>query len=495
MSASEATAEVEVSKDQKPVKPPKKEQTIFGVNKKLIGLVVCALTGIIMSLFPIAALGAQGSYIFTSVVVMILALVFEILPIGLIMMVWSMFLIAMKWVKAGVALEGFADSTTWLILGAFMIGEAAVITGFARRVAYSLLRVGGTNYRRITLMLYAAGWLIGLVIPSGTARMAVVFPVFLGLLTAFNCKPQSNEALDLMLQVKWAFSTGGPSLAWMTGSSVNPIILSILRNTTGIEFTWLDWAIWMFVPTLFIAFLMWWSTTWFSRSKVKAAVDMSGVKEELNSLGKMSKAEMKAAIWMGIAVALWATSNQHGINPGWIAMLVGLLLFSPGIGVLKKSNLKNIDWNIFLFCGGAISMAGVLGASGVSNWLVDVLLIPIMQPFSLLGDWGSYGGLWLFGFLMHFVIPSGVSTAAVVTPLSLAYALQVGLNPVVTSFMVNFGNRPFIFPYQVMSVMLLWGYAQPTMGQAARVLALQCIVWFVYSMITIAFLMLIIPAY
>ena len=495
MSASEATAEVEVSKDQKPEKAPKKEQKIFGIPKKLLGLGVCAVVAVVMVAFPIEALGHHGSYVFTSVVVMILALVFEILPIGLVVMVWSMFLIASSLVKAKVALEGFADSTTWLILGAFMIGEAAVISGFAKRVAYSLLRVAGTNYGRITLMLYAIGWLLGLVIPSGTARMAVVFPIFIGLLTAFNCKPQSQESLDLMLQVKWAFSTGGPSIAWMTGSSVNPIIISVMRNTLGIEIQWLDWAMWMFLPTILIAFLMWWTTTLFSRSKVKAAVDMQGIKEELSSLGKMSRQEAITAGWMAVAVILWATSGVHGINPGWTAMLVGLLMFSPGIGILKKSNLKSIDWNMVLFCGGAISMAGVLAESGVSEWLVDVLLVPIMQPFSAMGTWGSYGGIWLFGFLMHFVIPSGVSTAAVVTPLSLGYAVSVGLNPVITSFMVNFGNRPFIFPYQVMSVMLLWGYAQPTIAQAAKVLALQCVVWFFYSMLVVGYLMLIVPAY
>jgi DASS family divalent anion:Na+ symporter len=497
MSANEAA----ITPEKEPEKSPdggkgseKKEATIFGVSKKLIGLIVCAIVGVVMFIFPIPALGEHGSYIFASVVVMILALIFELLPIGIVVMIWVMFLLGSNLVKPGVALQGFTDKTTWLILGAFMIGEAAVITNFAKRIAYSLLRVAGTNYRRITLMLYFIGWLLGLVIPSGTARMAIVFPIFLGLLTAFKCRPNSNESLDLMLQVKWAFSTGGPSVAWLTGSAVNPVIMSILTNTTGVEVTWTQWAMWMFVPTLVIAFLMWWTTSLFTRSKMSADISMDGVKDELSSLGKMSKSELTAAIWMGVAVLLWATSEWTEIDPGWSAMLVGCLLFAPKIGVLKKSSLKSIDWNMVLFCGGAISMAAVLAEAGIATWLVDVLMRPLMAPFSALGDLGSFAGIWLFGFLMHFLIPSGVSTAAAVAPLSIGYAVEAGLNPIITAFMVNFGNRPFVFPYQIMSVMLLWGYAQPSIGKAAKVLLLQAVVWFIFSLAVAAFLMLIVPA-
>ena len=276
----------------------KKEKTLFGINKKLLGLIICVVVGLVMWAFPIEALGTHGSHVFTTVIVMILALIFELMPIGLVVMIWIMVLLASGLEKSSVALHGFLDTTTWLILGAFMIGEAAVKSNFAKRIAYSLLNVAGTDYKRITLMLYLIGWLLGMVIPSGTARMAIVFPVFIGLLTAFDCKPNSNESLDLMLQVKWAFSTGGPSIAWLTGSSVNPIIMSILTETTGVTVTWPQWAVWMFLPTLLIAFLMWKTTTWFSRSKVQAAVSMDGVKQELSSLGVMSKEEKICGIWM-----------------------------------------------------------------------------------------------------------------------------------------------------------------------------------------------------
>ena|GEM_PF-6002512 len=471
----------------------KANKTVFGIDKKLLGLIICAVVGILLWVFPIEALGVHGSHVFASVIVMILALIFEIMPIGFVVMIWVMFLLASGLEKQSIALSGFLDKTTWLILGAFMIGEAAVQSNFAKRIAYSLLNIAGTDYKRITLMLYLIGWLLGMVIPSGTARMAIVFPVFIGLLTAFDCKPNSNESLDLMLQVKWAFSTGGPSIAWLTGSSVNPIIMSILTETTGVTVTWPQWALWMFLPTLLIAFLMWKTTTWFSRSNVRAAVSMDGVKQELSSLGIMSKEEKICAAWMAVAVLLWATSGITEIDPGWTAMLVGMLLFAPKIGILKKSALKKLDWNMVLFCGGAISMASVLGDSGVAEWLVDVLMTPLMAPFRALGELGSYAGIWLFGYIMHFLIPSGVSTAAAVSPLSLGYAMQNGLNPIITAYMINFGNRPFIFPYQVMSVMLLWGFAQPSIAKAAKVLLLQSVVWFFYSMLVGLYLMLIVP--
>lgn len=141
-------------------------------------------------------------------------------------MLWVVFLIVMGLEEPAVALDGFMNDTTWLILGAFMIGQSAVNTNLAKRIAYGLLRVAGDSYRRITLMLYVVGWVLGAFIPSGTARMAIIFPIFIGLLEAFKADPDTPESLDIMLQVKWAFSTGGPSIAWLTGSLVNPIVMS-----------------------------------------------------------------------------------------------------------------------------------------------------------------------------------------------------------------------------------------------------------------------------
>jgi anion transporter len=462
-------------------------------NKKLIGIVISVLLGVIIwNLPPSQGLNVHGIHVLATVVFLIVGLIFEIMGMGPLCMLWVVFLIASGLEKPAVALNGFVDETAWLILGAFLIGQAAVKTNLAKRIAYKIMGLAGDSYTRITIALYVTGWVLGAVIPSGTARMAVIFPIFIALLLAFKAEPDSRESLDLMLQVKWAFSTGGPSVAWLTGSAVNPIIMSALTKITGETVSWGQWALWMIVPTITIAPLMWWSTSWLTKAKPKVEGGMEQVKKDLNSLGPVTRDEKVAAIFMCLAVILWAISRFINVGPGWIAMGVGLCMFLPGVNLLKNKDLKELDWNMFLFVGAAVSLAAVVSEAKLDVWSVKVLLDPLIGPLSTLGATGTYAGIWWFGFLVHFIIPSGTATAAAVAPLTLTYAVSHGLDPVVVAFLTNFANRPFLFPYQIMSIMLLWGYAKPSMAKAAKVLGVQALIWFVWSMVMITYISLII---
>ncbi|WP_434510812.1 SLC13 family permease [Desulfitobacterium sp. AusDCA] len=475
------------------VEVEKKPQSSFSQYKKLIGLIVCVIIGLAIWFGPpIAGLPRHGQLVLASAIVLILALIFEIMDIGSLCMLWAVFLIITQLEKPKVALDGFLNTTTWLVLGAFMIGQAAVKTNLAKRVAYRLMSVAGDSYRRIVIMLYVIGWILGAFIPSGTARMAVIFPIFVGLLEAFKAEPNTPESLDLMLQVKWAFSTGGPSIAWLTGSLVNPIVMSVLTKVSGQTVSWAQWALWMLFPTITIAVLMFFTTTWFTKAKPVIEGGMDKIKAELSTMGSMKKEEKVAAFWMVLAVILWATGDATDIDPAWAAMLVGILLFAPKIGVLKKKDLKELDWSMFLFCGAAISLATVVSEAKIDQWAVGAFLTPLIAPLSKIGVIGSYSGLWIFSYIMHIIIPSGTATVAAVAPLTIQYAVAHGLNPILIAFLTDFANRPFLFPYQIMSIMLLWGFAKPSIGRAAKVLGLQSIVWFFWSLIMILYLDLLI---
>lgn len=243
----------------------------------------------------------------------------------------------------------------------------------------------------------------------------------------------------------------------------------------------------MIFPTITIALLMWFTTSLFTGAKPVVEGGMRKVKEELSSMGVFTKKEKIASFWMALAVLLWASGDVTEIKPAWAAMLVGLLLFAPYIGVLKNKDLKQLDWSMFIFCGAAISLAAVISEAKIDQWAVKALLTPLIAPLSQLGAMGSYTGLWLFSYIMHLIIPSGTATVVAVAPLTIQYSMSHGLNPTLTAFLTNWVNRPFIFPYQIMN-MLLWSFAKPSIGRAAKVLGLQSVVWFIWSMVMIKYL-------
>src|SRR5712692_6545578 len=67
---------------------------------------------------------------------MIVAWVTEALELGLTGLIGCYLFWALGVVKVDVAFGGFADDTSWLIVGAMLFGTMAAMSGLARRIAY-----------------------------------------------------------------------------------------------------------------------------------------------------------------------------------------------------------------------------------------------------------------------------------------------------------------------------------------------------------------------
>jgi len=74
------------------------------------------------------------------------------------------------------SLAGFSDPVVMIVISMFIIGEAVVYTGIARKVGELIIRGGGTNETRLTIMLMVAAGLLGSFV-SSTATIAIFIPV------------------------------------------------------------------------------------------------------------------------------------------------------------------------------------------------------------------------------------------------------------------------------------------------------------------------------
>jgi divalent anion:Na+ symporter, DASS family len=68
------------------------------------------------------------------------------------------------------ALEGYADSTVWLVMAAFFISRALLNTGLARRIALMFVRAFGSTSLGITYALALSDVTLATIIPSNGAR-------------------------------------------------------------------------------------------------------------------------------------------------------------------------------------------------------------------------------------------------------------------------------------------------------------------------------------
>jgi len=450
-----------------PTKPEKvRKDTIFGINK-LIWLVVGLVVSIGVTFLPLG-LKHEASVALGLFVFVMFLWIFDIVPTGIGAVIFGVSLVIFiggKTMPVTVAFAGFANATLWLIIGAFLIGEATVKTGLAKRIALYVMKIGvhgasgRSAYNHIVLSLWASSLILALLTPSGTVRVVMYIPIMMGILNAYKAKITSNMAANLFLHVYWAGILG--SNLWYTGTNINGAVVGIAKAITGYSPSWTTWTVWNFVPCVFMFVGLYFINNWVfppEKELVEQVVGESFVTEEVAKMGKTTKPEWRALAFFGMAILLWVTQPLHGIDPAWVAIGIGALLFLPTIGVLGVKALNNISWDTILLLGVALGIGGILKAVGLDVWIVDTFLTPIMAPFMHSGTIGFAFGAGLLTAIVHFLMASGSSETSAIAPLVAKFAQQSQLNVLLATLVVSrAAMNVLIFPYQSTPMVAMWG--------------------------------------
>src|SRR5690606_27324853 len=96
--------------------------------------------------------------------------------------------------------------------------------------------------------------------------------------------------------------------------------------------------------------------------------------EDGSKADQLSPEAKRVGILLALAILLWATDFWHGFKPGWVALLVGVLCITPGIGVLPVREIVNpLRLLIIIWVGTVLSLASVMTESGASTLISSAL--------------------------------------------------------------------------------------------------------------------------
>ncbi len=93
------------------------------------------------------------------------------------------------------ALDGFSASPVYLIVGAFILATAMVKTRLAERITYVILAKFGSEPMRITLGVTLVNIALAFLVPSSTARTAILLPECLSILTIFGATCRHSRSI------------------------------------------------------------------------------------------------------------------------------------------------------------------------------------------------------------------------------------------------------------------------------------------------------------
>src|SRR5512137_1244502 len=226
-----------------------------------VKLAITVLVGVVIALIPPpAGLAPYAWYYFALFAAVIVGLILEPVPaaaVGLIGVTVAAVLglvfspeqladpkfkepaEAIKW-----ALSGFANTTVWLIFGAFMFALGYEKTGLGKRIALLLVEKMGRRTLTLGYAVAIADGLLAPFTPSNTARSGgTIFPVIRNLPALYDSKPNDPSSRRIGSYLMWVAiaTTCVTSSMFLTGLAPNLLAMEMVSKTAKIDFTWMQW--------------------------------------------------------------------------------------------------------------------------------------------------------------------------------------------------------------------------------------------------------------
>jgi sodium-dependent dicarboxylate transporter 2/3/5 len=459
----------------------------FERGRRTVGLVLAPVVALIFLALPLDLPPSQQTLAGLLLGVIVLW-VTEPVPIPIGGLIGVALIVIMGVAPVDDVLAPFGSSTVFTFIGAFILAQAMLKHGLARRFAFRVLSLPGVG--RSTARVIVAFGLITAALSafvSNTATVAMLLPTALGILAVIAKLMQdrglTGEGFDptrlrvgaaLMLMLAYGASVGG--LLTPIGSPPNLIGRGLIEEATGEKIPFAQWTaiaapicICMFIVLALILLLL-------NKPEIRR---IDGVEEyvaaERAKLGPFTPAQRNTLIAFVFTVTLWIVpgivaliaGSDSGVyetvsgrlDEGIIAVLGASLLFLLPTDwgqrefTLNWSDAARIDWGTILLFGTGIIFGSLLQDTGLAKTIgtgsADALGL------------SSTFAITAFAVVLAIIISettSNTASAAVVVPIIIPIAVAAGIDPLVPALAATFAaSFGFMLPVSTPQNAVVYG--------------------------------------
>ncbi len=395
-------------------------------------------------------------------------------------------------------LAPFGSATVFTFIGAFILAQAMLKHGLARRFAFRILSLPGVG-RTTSSVVIAFGAITALLsaFVSNTATVAMLLPTALGILAVIGNLMQdrglTKEGFDptrmrvgfaLMLMLAYGASVGG--LLTPVGTPPNLIGRGLIEEATGEQITFAQWmltalpiCLLMFLALAGILLLV-------NKPEIRRIEGVEKyVAQERSKLGALSRAEKNTLIAFAFTVFLWILPGILAVvapesaayawvgdrlNEGIVAVMGASLLFLLPTNwgnreyTLDWSDAARIDWGTILLFGTGIIFGALLAATG----LAETIGKGSAERFGLTSTFA----ITAFAVVLAIIISettSNTASAAVVVPIIIPVAQAAGVDPFVPALAATFAaSFGFMLPVSTPQNAIVYGSGVVPMTRMIR---------------------------
>ncbi|SFE53551.1 SLC13 family permease [Alteribacillus iranensis] len=324
-------------------------------------------------------------------------------------------------------LQGYAQPFVWLLVATYIIASGFETTGLGRRIALHILSFVKGNITACVFVVIVTLMVLGIIIPTGAGRIAMILPVCTGLIEVVKVN-NNGQSFSKSVLLAVTLSSTVMSFALITGSSSSIYAASTIELITGFKWTYLYWII-VHAPLTIVGLMSIWIIL-VKKYPMKQAGWGSGklyIIEKLAEIGKISVQEKKLSILSAFMLIGWMTEPLHGYTVPVTAMFVGIISCLPKVGVQSwKDASQAIHWDVIILFGSAYALADAFQSNGTADWIAKGLLHFLPENSPLLAAIVMI--LLVSLFRLGFANMLGIT--AVFLPLSISVAQTLSINPI-----------------------------------------------------------------
>jgi len=305
-----------------------------------------------------------------------------------------------------VFLAPFASGIIILFMGGFLLSAAMTKHGLDKKIAAKLLRPFAKN--PVTLIFaimlitgFFSMWM------SNTATAVMMIAIIMPLVKAMPEGDKFHRAI--ILAVPFGANIGG--IGTPIGTPPNVVAMAALQQKfPTLEIGFIDWMV-MAVPLALILMAVA-GVLLLVLFKPEPGMTLPEIEKPIEPISWKGRLTL---LILGGSVFLWVFSGvlNIGLSSAAVALLAAAAL--TALGVLEKSDVDSIDWNVLILMWGGLSLGKAMEVSG----LIDVIAA---LPFAeLQGAWLAIIIVILGVGMSTFM--SNTATANVLVPMVIAIGL------------------------------------------------------------------------
>ena len=335
------------------------------------------IAGLILWFFePPSGLDEKGYQIFVVFISVIISLLVRAFPMAVSVLAGLSFSVMVGLISLKEALKGYSDSTTWLVVIAFLIAGVVIDTGLGKRISLLCIHALGKSMTGLGYAICSAELILGPLVPSNTARGGgILAPIVDSMSRTLGSMPnKSPDKAGQYLHLLGAHANLITAAMFLTGMAANPLISKMGLDVFQIEFNWYTWALGSIFPGVLGLLGLPILLKYLSPPTIKSIQPIRDkIKKDIKVLGPWTFQEITTALTLGIMLLLWSTKPVHGWGTTTVA-LFGLLTILFLNAISWEEMAKNHKaWDTLIWLGGLLTLATSLKDLGFISWFAEMI--------------------------------------------------------------------------------------------------------------------------